>query len=196
MNRKDQQLLFLGGFQSFQATQSRFLSLSKANCRFRLHSYCTLFSWPIMLDPAHPINELLQRDRRYHFDAYVFVFESLRYAQDKLGMGTEFTSDDFGDEFPEDSEIERHVSGQELCEAMRLYAHEQYGYMAKNVLNHWGINTTGDFGEIVFNLIDIEQMRKTPHDRREDFEDVFDFNEGFQHNFQFTEPDSSEEPRY
>ena len=49
------------------------------------------------------------------------------------------------------------------------------GYLAKHVLNHWGVRSTGDFGEIVFNLIEIGQMRKTPDDRREDFDDVFDF---------------------
>ncbi len=164
-----------------------------------------------MLDPNHPIAELLARDERYHFDAYVFVFEALRHAQEKLGMGTEYLAEetedfdelpapalsDSGDLDPfddsdEQDEPERHVSGQELCEAMRQYAHEQYGYLAKSVLNHWGITSTGDFGEIVFNLINIEQMRKTPHDRREDFDDVFDFDEGFQENFQFSLPDSSE----
>ncbi len=144
-----------------------------------------------MIDPDHPIAELLRRDRRYHFDAYVFVFEALRHAQEKMGMGTEFVDEEGDDQ----EEPERHVSGQELCEAMRVYAHEQYGYMAKSVLNHWGIGSTGDFGEIVFNLIEIEQMRKTPQDRREDFEDVYDFDEGFQHNFQFSRPDSSEERR-
>ena len=144
-----------------------------------------------MLDPSHPIAELLRRDKRYHFDAYVFVFEALRHAQENLGMGTDFVDHETGDS----DEPERHVSGQELCEAMRQYAHEQYGYMAKSVLNHWGIESTGDFGEIVFNLIDIEQMRKTPHDRREDFEDVYDFDEGFQDRFRFSLPDSSEEQR-
>ena len=146
-----------------------------------------------MLDPDHPIAELLRRDERYHFDAYVFVFEALRHAQEELGMGTEHLTQE--DEECED-QPERHVTGQELCEAMRQYAHQQYGYMAKSVLNHWGIHTTGDFGEIVFNLIEIEQMRKTPNDRREDFDDVFDFEEGFQHSFQFSMPDSSEEPRH
>ncbi len=48
-----------------------------------------------------------------------------------------------------------------MCEAIRLYALEQYGYMAKTVLNSWGVHNTGDFGEIVFNLIRIEQMKKT-----------------------------------
>ena len=162
-----------------------------------------------MLDPTHPIAELLARDKRYPFDAYVFVFEALRFAQEKLGMGAEHLAEDLesdvdpelhdssgdGLDDPEGGELERHVSGQELCEAMRKYAHQQYGYLAKNVLNHWAIFSTSDFGEIVFNLIKIEQMRKTPHDRREDFDNVFDFDEGFQHNFQFSMPDSSEEHR-
>jgi hypothetical protein len=55
------------------------------------------------------------------------------------------------------------------------YALEQYGFMAKCVLNSWGVHRTSDFGNIVFNLIDIKQMKKTKHDRREDFDDVFDF---------------------
>lgn len=139
-----------------------------------------------MLDPDHPIAELLRHDRRYHFDAYVFVFEALRYAQEKLGLGAETDVD------PDDpeQETERHVTGPQLCEAMRRYAHEQYGYLAKMVLNHWGITTTGDFGEIVFNLIEIGQMRKTADDRREDFDDVFDFDEAFQHSFQISSLDS------
>ena len=143
-----------------------------------------------MLDPAHPIAELLRHDRRYHFDAYVFVFEALRFAQESMGLGAAAHEPEDPDDEPE-----RHVTGQQLCEAMRRYAHEQYGYLAKQVLNHWGITRTGDFGEIVFNLIEIGQMRKTPDDRREDFDDVFDFAEGFQHSFQISSVDSSEEPR-
>ena len=139
-----------------------------------------------MLDPAHPIAELLRRDRRYHFVAYVFVFESLRYAQEKMGLGAPADPDD------PDDDTDRHVSGQQLCEAMRGYAHHQYGYLAKQVLNHWGVHSTSDFGEIVFSLIEIGQMRKTPDDRREDFDDVFDFDEGFQHSFQISAIDAEE----
>ena len=146
-----------------------------------------------MLDPDHPIAKLLDRDDRYPFDAYLFVFEALRFGQKNLGMGAEYLAEDYEPELDEEGEPERHVSGQELCEAMRQYAHQQYGYLAKSVLNHWKIYSTSDFGELVFNLIEIEQMRKTPNDRREDFDNVFDFDEGFQHNFQFSLPDSSEE---
>ena len=83
---------------------------------------------------------------------------------------------------------ERHVTGQQLCEAIRQYALHQYGYLAKNVLENWGIHKTDDFGEIVFNLIDIGQMRKTPTDRREDFHGVYDFESAFRENFAITPP--------
>jgi uncharacterized repeat protein (TIGR04138 family) len=67
--------------------------------------------------------------------------------------------------------------------------------MAKCVLNQWGIRSTGDFGEIVFGLIEIGQMRKTDSDRREDFDDVFNFDEGLRDCFHPSQPDSSEERR-
>lgn len=137
-----------------------------------------------MLDPDHPLAELLRRDRRYHRDAYFFVFEALRYAQEQLGLGQALSIDD-----PE-SEVERHVTGQQLCEAIRRYAVEQYGLMAKSVLNEWRVRATADFGEIVFNLIDIGQMKKTHTDRREDFEDVFDFDDGLRDAFQPITSDS------
>jgi uncharacterized repeat protein (TIGR04138 family) len=118
------------------------------------------------------------------------VFEALNYAHSHLGMGTERPVE--CEEDPDESshrESERHLTGQQLCEAIRLYALEQYGYMAKCVLNSWGVYTTGDFGEIVFNLISIGQMRKTADDRREDFDDVFDFDTGLQQSFKITLPE-------
>src|SRR4051794_31674933 len=125
-----------------------------------------------MIDPDHPLAELLRRDRRYHRDAYFFVFEALRFAQEQLCLG--------GTRGPEaaESDEERHITGQQLCEAIRQYAVQQYGMLSKNVLNEWGVHNTSDFGEIVFNLIDIGQMKKTPNDRREDFENVFNFDDG------------------
>ena len=135
-----------------------------------------------MLDPDHPLADLLRRDRRYHRDAYFFVFEALRYAQEQMGIGGMLAS------LQSDADEERHVTGQQLCEAIRQYAVQQYGMLAKNVLNEWGVRSTGDFGEIVFNLIRIGQMRKTKDDEREHFNDVFDFATGFRDSFQITRP--------
>ena len=135
-----------------------------------------------MPNPLEAIAKLLREDRRYHRDAYAFVFDALGFAQEVLGLGQETTSDPAparSGASGSEAAVEQHVSGQELCEAMRQLAVQQYGYMAKTVLNSWGIRATGDIGEIVFNLIRIGQMRKTPHDRREDFDNVFDFDEAF-----------------
>jgi uncharacterized repeat protein (TIGR04138 family) len=141
-----------------------------------------------MLDPSHPIFRLLKEDHRYTFDAYVFLFEALNYAQQELHMGAEQPTaplpDDVEVDEEESSGTHRHVSGQELCEAIRRYALEQYGYMAKTVLNSWGIRQTNDFGEIVFNLIRIGQMRKTPSDTQVDFHDIYDFDVAFRKEFQ------------
>ena len=144
-----------------------------------------------MLHPTHPLVELLRRDKRYHLDAYVFVFDALRFAQEQLGAEKSVTDD----ETSSASEEERHVTGRQLCEAIRLYALRQYGALAKNVLNHWGVHSTGDFGEIVFNLIDIGQMRKTDSDRREDFDQVFDFDEAFRDTFGPMASDAGKERR-
>jgi uncharacterized repeat protein (TIGR04138 family) len=71
-----------------------------------------------------------------------------------------------------------------LCQAIREYAVDQYGYLAKTVLNSWGIHNTGDFGEIVYNLIRIKEMRKSKSDRREDFDDQYDFDTAFMPRFE------------
>ena len=129
----------------------------------------------------------MRQDRRYRFEAYAFVFEALGYAHKVLGLGVTKKSESAtrkrakpagGEEEPEN-----HLTGQQLCEAIRLYALEQYGYMAKCVLNNWGVHTTGDFGEIVFNLIRIGEMRKTKDDRREDFDGVYDFETALRQDF-------------
>ena len=63
----------------------------------------------------HPFIEVLQRDRRYTYEAYEFVRESLAYAQDVLGLGSRNE-----EEAPDATE--RHLTGQQLCLATRQYA--------------------------------------------------------------------------
>jgi uncharacterized repeat protein (TIGR04138 family) len=130
-----------------------------------------------MVDSAHPIAKLLKEDRRYKFEAYALVFESLNYAHKALGMGTARSAEPAEEET--EGQAERHLTGQQLCEAIRQYAIDQYGLMAQTVLKNWGVTSTGDFGEIVFNLIRVGQMRKTKDDQRKDFDDVYAFNEAF-----------------
>lgn len=149
-----------------------------------------------MVNPDHPLADLLIKDRRYKFDAYLFVFEALKFAHEELGMGgtmdIETMDTETMDIEDEEDDASRHLSGQQLCEAIREYAHQEFGYLAQEVLRHWGVTTTGDFGEIVFNLIEIKEMRKTPEDRREDFDDVYEFDQAFSRGFQFSSADAIE----
>jgi uncharacterized repeat protein (TIGR04138 family) len=108
---------------------------------------------------------VVERDQRYDVDAYLFVREALTYTVKKLKKNA--------------SGEDRHVSGQELAEGIRDYALEQFGPMALTVLNSWGIERTDDFGEIVFNLIEIGELGMQEEDRKEDFNGVYDFDVAF-----------------
>ena len=55
----------------------------------------------------------------------------------------------------------------------------QLGQPDREVLGHWGITRTEDFGRIVFTLVDIGLLVTQPGDQVEDFEGVYDFAEAF-----------------
>jgi uncharacterized repeat protein (TIGR04138 family) len=144
-----------------------------------------------MSEQVHPIVRLLQEDTRYKFEAYQFVRDALHFAQEVLRLGLPSTSPEVEPSSTEETDsaekkVEKHLTGQELCEAIRLFTIEQYGFMAKTVLNSWGLYTTSDFGEVVYNLIRVGFMKKSEADRREDFDNCYDFSEAFVQNFRMT----------
>ncbi len=138
-----------------------------------------------MTRPVNPIMKLLQNDPRFPLEAYQFVREGLGYAQKNLRSGTGSAA-----RSPR-AEEDRHLTGQQLCEAIRRYALDQFGFMALTVLHSWGIRKTSHFGDIVYNLIEIGEMKKSKKDRREDFENVYDFEQVFRHDFNIAPPPQS-----
>jgi uncharacterized repeat protein (TIGR04138 family) len=121
---------------------------------------------------------VLARDPRYTIHAYGFVLEALEYTKSlrkrphgrARGAGRARAAT-------------RHVSGRELCEGVRRLALEQYGLMALTVLGLWGLRSTSDVGEIVYNLIASGDLEKSPTDARADFDNVYDFEAAFRRNF-------------
>lgn len=113
---------------------------------------------------SDPMQAILARDLRYQPEAYEFVREGLGVTVRKL-------------------KAPRHISGQELLDGLRSYALQEFGPMAKTVLNGWGICRTEDFGAIVFNLVDVGLLGKTEEDRLEDFSNGYDFDEAFRKPF-------------
>lgn len=119
---------------------------------------------------------ILARDPRYTYHAYDFVFEALEYTKN-LKKQSKSRGRGRAKAAP------RHVTGHDLCEGARRLALEQYGMMALAILKLWGIRSTSDIGEIVYNLIQSGDFEKTSSDERSDFDNVFDFEVAFQREF-------------
>jgi uncharacterized repeat protein (TIGR04138 family) len=100
------------------------------------------------------------RGDRYDERAYLFVLATIEYLQARL-------------------EARRHVSGVELAWCCRDFALEQYGLMARTVLEHWKVERTEDFGKIVFTLVEAGLLVTQPGDREEDFAGRYEFAEVF-----------------
>jgi uncharacterized repeat protein (TIGR04138 family) len=146
-----------------------------------------------------PLAKLLAEDPRYKFEAYQFVGAGLEYAQDVLGLGRpsptrKRKASSAAKRIEEEARPVRHISGQELCWALQQLAHRQYGLMAKLVLAGWGIHSTSDFGSIVYNLISIGKMSKSEHDRRADFDNVYDFEQALVREYLITKEEEACRP--
>jgi len=116
------------------------------------------------------VDQILAQDQRYHRDAYLFVREALDHAQRMIGRQ------------PKKTET-RHVSGEQLLGGIREFALQQFGPMALTLLEAWGIRRCEDFGEIVFNMVELKLLAKTDKDTRDDFKGAYDFDEAFRKPF-------------
>jgi uncharacterized repeat protein (TIGR04138 family) len=110
------------------------------------------------------IEQIVREDGRYPDRAYHFVLMALQRVIRSLPKP-------------------RHISGAELSEGCRDLAIAEYGPLARTVLQYWGITTTEDFGELIFNLLDRGILIKTNADSKKDFIGVFDFDEAFKETF-------------
>jgi len=115
------------------------------------------------------VEMILAKDSRYARDAYMFVRESLDYTQKNIGKENR-------GKFP-------HITGQELLDGIRQFALNQFGPMVVTVLEDWGVRNCRDFGEIVFNMVEIELLAKTENDNRDDFNNGYDFTDAFRKPF-------------
>jgi uncharacterized repeat protein (TIGR04138 family) len=116
------------------------------------------------LEFGEAVELITEADSRYPRDAYFFLRDALdqtvKLRKRQLGEGG-------------------HVTGQQLCEGIRQHALKQYGPMVPTVLDYWGIRKTDDFGNMVWNLIELGVFGKTQKDSLDDFKGVFSFHDAF-----------------
>lgn len=67
-----------------------------------------------------------------------------------------------------------HVSGHELCWKLRDCACDEFGEHAYETLTGWNIQTTADFGRIVFAMVKAGCIQATEQDREADFAGLYE----------------------
>jgi len=117
--------------------------------------------------PDKSMEEVILEDGRYPLEAFSLLHDGLARAVQAA----------HGEEPP--AEGQRHVTGRQLCEALRELAVERWGMLAKVVLGKWNLHETIDFGNMVYLLVEHNFMRKTEEDSLDDFRDIFDFDQAF-----------------
>jgi uncharacterized repeat protein (TIGR04138 family) len=113
----------------------------------------------------HAIEAIVTRDPRFHPAAYIFLKEALDHTLKKVMESNQGRA--------------RHVSGAELLLGFRELALQQFGPMASTLLNEWGLHTCSDVGDMVFLLIEEQVFGKQDSDTKEDFADVYSFDQAF-----------------
>jgi uncharacterized repeat protein (TIGR04138 family) len=106
---------------------------------------------------------ILKRDKRFDAQAYLFLKEALDFTLKRIAEGNNGQA--------------RHVTGRELLEGFRDLALDQFGPMASTLMREWGVRKCLDVGDMVFHLIEEQVFGRQDSDRREDFSEVFDFEE-------------------
>lgn len=110
------------------------------------------------------MDRIRMREQRFDERAYLFVLAALEFSQQRL---------------PE----RRHITGRELALACRDLALERFGVLSRLVLEHWGIRSTADIGDVVFTLVDLELLMSQPTDTRDEFIGVYDFDQAFEREY-------------
>ena len=128
---------------------------------------------------ATTVEKIVTNDPRFSPEAYAFIGDAVLYT-------TRI--------FREENGPKRHITGQELLEGIRSFALAEFGPMAKNVLNSWGITDSMSIGHIVFNMVDNNLLGSSENDSIEDFRDGFDFDEAFCHPFLPSASSADSEP--
>ena len=114
------------------------------------------------------LRSLLRAAGPYPLEAYQFVQEGLSFTSQQVHLDPDM----YG-------ELDRHVTGQQLCMGLREYAIQRYGLLARTVLECWRVQRTEDFGRMVFAMIDAGLLKQQADDSLEDFSSVYDFREAF-----------------
>lgn len=101
--------------------------------------------------------DIVAKDSRYDARAYALLMDCIHF----LGKDG------------------KHMSGADILDEFKERALDQYGPMTYTVLTEWGLKSTEDIGEMMFNLTEGCRVGKDENDTPESFVGGYDFAETF-----------------
>ena len=107
---------------------------------------------------ARATEELRLSYPNYSAESYQFVSDAVAYTVGKLSA-------------------HRHISALELLEGIREFAFLEYGAVAPQVLDSFGLRLARNVGEVVYLLISVKLLSESPEDSPEDFNVNFPWEE-------------------
>ena len=111
------------------------------------------------------VDKVVQKDTRYHAEAYVFLRDALEATLKRRKKARKDTAS--------------HVGAAELLDGFRTHSLQEFGPMAITVLGYWGVRSSEDVGNMVFNLVEVGVFGKTDEDTIESFREGYDFADAF-----------------
>jgi uncharacterized repeat protein (TIGR04138 family) len=111
------------------------------------------------------IEKIAKEDTRYHPEAYVFLRDALEATLKRRKKARKESS--------------AHVGAGELLDGFRIHSLQEFGPMAITVLNYWGVCSSEDVGNMVFNFVEAGIFGKTDEDTIERFREGYDFADAF-----------------
>lgn len=93
----------------------------------------------------------LLKKKRYDPKAYGLILAVVEFAIQRMG-------------------VRRHITAKQLLDSLVDLMVERHGLLAQFILREWGINSSENIGEMVFDLIEAGLLKKRPEDTVQDFE--------------------------
>lgn len=107
------------------------------------------------------VDEIMKRYPDYAPDAYPFMRSALDSASRRFGK----------------TDANPHLSAEELYLGFCAAALEEYGPLAKAVMEHWNIRSSEDVGAIVYHLIEVGVFGRQEGDTQTQFNGLRPMNE-------------------
>jgi uncharacterized repeat protein (TIGR04138 family) len=93
-----------------------------------------------------------------HVEAYHFVVDALQFTVEELADSSGKTP--------------RHLHAHELLDGLVRFGAKKFGMLSDTVFRQWGIKSNDDIANIVYQMIELEMLKKSDNDTFGDFENA------------------------